>query len=109
MNREEFLSNVPTLIVDKTLGQGIIKTHSWRDQEYLAWYEYGSHVSPMSLGSSWQEVYDRITQYLKNQGIYPPNFVSTWQQAVPAKSEVSVVRGYQKLIKRWADQLASFV
>ena len=69
MTREEFLSNVPTSIVDKTLGQGIIRTSSYPPDEYLAWYEYGSHVSSMSLGSTWQEVYDGITLYLKNHGI----------------------------------------
>ena len=65
MSLEEFVSKLPTSIVHNQYGHGELKTLCYMKESCIAWYtHYGSRVTAVSFGKTWDEVYSDIQKFL---------------------------------------------
>lgn len=69
MTGDEFISQVPAKIEHQQFGYGELQL-SETDGIKGAWYRHeGSKVSGSGFGKSWDEVYDKLSKFLKEEGL----------------------------------------
>ena len=70
MTRDEFVSQLPPTIDHRLFGPGELRMLSDVDDMKGAWYYHeNSSTRGAILGDSWEDVYHKLSRYLKQQGL----------------------------------------